>query len=113
MAWKDKEGQTKHYIVGENGEFNIPKKTVMYNANPLTQLLIKQKLTVFFEDQEFDIWTLSKMEEAAFTELGGKPINLTCELTNDERTVRGNRSLGGTKCTWESLEEVKSGNERN
>ena len=103
VAWKDKAGETEHYLVNENGEFSIPKKTVLYKANPLAQLVIKQKITVFFEDQEFDIWTLSKMEEAEFTELGGKPVNLVCELTSDERTVRGNRSLGGTRCTWESL----------
>jgi len=107
VAWKDKEGQTEEYTVGDNGDFSIPKKTVVYKANPLAQLVIKQKLTVFFEGQEFNIWALSKMEEAVFTELGGKPINFTCELTNDEKTVRGNRSLGGTRCTWESLEKVE------
>lgn len=107
-AWKDHTGETETYQTDDQGNFSIPVKTMTYKENPLVQLVIKQRLTVFFEGQEFVIWEFSKMEEAAFTELGGRPINLTCELTNEEKTVRGNGSLGGTSCTWESLEEVKN-----
>jgi len=113
VAWKDQDGETEFYQTDNQGNFNIPKKTMTYTENPLVQLVIKQRLTVFFENQEFYIWRLSKMEEAIFTELGGRPINLICELTNDERTVRGNGSLGGTRCTWDALDEAVNLNERN
>ena len=104
-AWKDKTGETEFYYADEHGVFSIPKKTMTYQRNPLAQLVIKQRITVYFEGQEFIMWEFSKKEEAEFTELGGKPINLTCELTDDERTVRGNRSLGGTNCIWDALDE--------
>lgn len=107
-AWKDKTGETEFYHADDQGNFSIPQKNMTYKSNPLVQLVIKQRLTVFFKDQEIDIWEFSKMEKAPFTELGGRPVNLTCELTNDERTVRGDGSLGGTRCVWDVLE--KGGN---
>ena len=88
VAWKDEEGETESYQTDDQGNFSIPKKTMTYKRNPLAQLVIKQRLTVFFEGKEFDIWEFSKMEEAIYTELGGRPENLTCELTNDEKTDR-------------------------
>ena len=108
IAWKDKEGETESYYADDQGHFTIPQITATYRDNPLAQLIIKQRLTVFFEGKEIDIWAFSKKEEAIHTELGGRPVNLSCEMTNEEVTVRGNRSLGGTRCTWETLDPMEN-----
>ena len=108
IAWKDKEGETDVYYADNHGHFAIPQITATYRNNPLAQLVVRQRLTVLFEGQEFVIWRLSKMEGIAFTELGGRPVNLSCEMTNEEVTVRGNRSLGGTRCTWEALDVMEN-----
>ena len=113
IAWKDREGETESYYADDQGHFTIPQITATYRHNPLVQLVVTQRLTVFFEDQEVDIWEFSKMERTPFTELGGKPVNLICELTNDDKTVEGNRSLGGTRCTWEALDIMEDMDENN
>lgn len=111
VAWKDQQGETDEFTVASDGSFSLPLKTTTYKDNPLAQLVITQTLSVLFEGKEYSIWTISKMESDLFTELGGKPINFICELTNEERTIRGNRSLGGTICNWDSLENKGDDNE--
>lgn len=105
LAWKDKQGESDEFTVASDGRFSLPLKTTDYKDNPLSQLVITQTLTVSFDGKNFTVWNLSKMEPDMFTELGGKPVNFTCELSGEERTVRGIRSLGGTICNWDSLEE--------
>ena len=106
VAWKDKLGETDEFTVACNGSFTLPLKKTIYRDNPMAQLVITQSLTVLFEGKEFSIWNLSKMENDLFTELGGEPNNFTCELTSEERTIHGYRSLGGTLCSWDSFVKV-------
>lgn len=103
FAWKDQEGEFHHYTADENGFFSIPAHTASYKQNFLAQLVISQEITVEHEGQTYEMWVMSKMDPAAFTELGGEAVNLICELTNELTTIRGNHSLGGTACTWDSL----------
>ena len=103
FTWKDKEGESFYYTADENGFFKIPKHTTTYKETPLAQLVISQEITVEHEGKPYEMWVMSKMDSAIFTELGGEPINLRCELTNDLTTIRGNHSLGGTACIWDSL----------
>ena len=104
-AWKDDTGETDIYHADEQGHFSIPQKNMTYTFNFLAQLVMEQRVTVFFQGQEVVIWDFSKKEEGVFTELGGRPVNLRCELTHDDKTVRGDRSLGGTRCQWDALEK--------
>lgn len=106
IAWKDKKGETFEYFTDESGFFKIPRHSVVYRQTILAQLVIAQKITVEYKGTSYDVWVFSKMEPADFTELDGQPINLVCELTNSERIIRGNRSLGGTLFTWSSLESI-------
>jgi hypothetical protein len=103
ISWKDKEGESFYYSTDTNGFFSIPKIKSEYEESPLAQLVIRQELTVEHDNNFYEVWTMSKMESAEFTELGGKPVGLVCEVTDDLTTVRGIRSLGGVACTWESL----------
>lgn len=103
LAWKDKEGEFFSYTADEQGFFQIPKHVVSYKQNPLAQLVISQEINVEYQGNTYEIWVMSKRDPAEFTELGGRPENLTCELTTDLRTVRGFRSLGGIACSWHLL----------
>ena len=101
LAWKDKDGESHHYTTDDNGFFSIPVHTASYKENFLAQLVISQEITVEYEGQAYEMWVMSKMDPAEFTELGVKPANLRCELTNELVTIRGNNSLGGTACNWD------------
>lgn len=100
-GWKDTKGETFHYTADDDGFFKIPKHTAMYKPFFLAQLVISQELTVEYEGTSHQVWLMSKKDPAEFTELGAKPINLTCELNNELTTVKGIWSSGGTKCKWE------------
>ena len=104
-SWKDKTGETDTYYADEQGDFNIPQKNMTYTPNFLAQLVITQRVTVLFQGQEVDIWKVVKMEEGPFIELGGRPVNVRCELTHDDKTVRGGGSMGETRCQWDTLEK--------
>lgn len=103
ISWKDQVGEDFYYITDEKGFFKIPQHKSEYKEDPLAQLVIRQELTVIHNGITYSIWTRSKKEPAEFTELGGKPVELTCELTNELTVIRGIRSLGSTVCTWKSL----------
>lgn len=105
IKWKDSKGETFSYTADEDGNFSIPQHTATYKQSAIAQLVIVQKITVEHRNDTFEIWNLSKMEPEAFTELGGKPTNVVCELTSELATVRGNGSLGGVACKWESMEK--------
>ena len=104
-SWKDKIGETDTYHTDEQGNFSIPQKNMTYTPNFLAQLVMRQRLTVLFQGQEVVIWWITKMEETLFTELGGRPVNVRCELTHDEKIVDTDGSLGETRCQWDRLEK--------
>lgn len=105
IKWKDSEGETFSYIADENGNFSIPQHTATYKQSAIAQLVIVQKITIEYGNNVYEIWNLSKMEPEIFTELGGTPINVVCELTDDLTTIRGQGSLGGVACKWNLLEK--------
>lgn len=105
LAWKDKEGEFHDYVTDDQGFFKIPRHVASYKQNPLAQLVVSQEITIDYRGNAYEIWIMSKMDAAEFTELGGRPTNLTCELESELITVRGDGSLGGTACRWESLED--------
>lgn len=104
LAWKDKEGEFHDYVADDQGFFKIPKHVASYKQNPLAQLVISQNLKVSYAENSFEIWDMSKRDPAEYTELGGKPVNFTCELTQELSTIRGRRSLGGIACKWDALD---------
>jgi hypothetical protein len=102
IKWKDSEGETFSYTADEDGMFSIPEHTATYKQSAIAQLVIVQKIMIEYRNNSFEIWNLSKMEPGIFTELGVKPKNVICELTSELTTVRGDGSLGGVACKWES-----------
>ncbi len=107
VAWQDKEGETDEYTVDDNGYFSIPKKTVTYKANPLSQISVGQEVIVKYEGREILIWKAGKSNTYLFGELGGQPIGLTCELTKDEMSAHFEYALVKTLCEWQHLEKLE------
>ena len=90
------------------GTFDIIKEKT--KLPKLSQFVVLQEMRVFHNDESHLFWTISQMGKAArrlYGELGGKPINLRCELTHDSRPLRLEDAYLITLCEWDHIEEVK------
>lgn len=103
IKWKDQQGETFIYTADENGVFSIPEQLATYKENALAQIVITQEITVEYLGESYLVWTLSKTNTHEFGELGGKPSNLVCELTNDLEPIRTDSVLMGTVCHWDAI----------
>ena len=112
LAWKDQEGESEYFTADNEGNFSIPKKTVVYKQNALQQMSVGQMMTVEFNDQEYLIWRGGKSSTHLYGELGGRPENVVCELTKEELDAHLDSALVKTRCEWESLNtEMEENNE--
>jgi hypothetical protein len=103
LAWKDEEGESEFFTADENGYFSIPKKSVVYKQSPLAQISIGQLVTVYFNNQEILIWRGGKSKTHLYSELGGRPEGVTCELTKENLDPHLDFALIKTRCIWNSL----------
>lgn len=103
IKWKDAEGEYFDYTADEKGYFLIPEKSATYKESAIAQIVITQEITVNYEHTEYLIWTLSKTSTHRYGELGGRPENLTCEISNDLEPIRSNDILMATNCRWDSV----------
>ena len=103
IKWKDDQGETFNYTADEDGFFKIPKQETTYKESALAQIVITQEITVEYKNESYLVWTLSKTNTHEFGELGGKPSNLICELTNDLEPIRTDSVLMGTVCHWDVI----------
>lgn len=102
--WKDKKGESVVYTADENGYFSIPTIKDQYKPRMLAQLVITQRLTVSYNDEEIVIWVHGKMSSEEFTELNGKAVDLLCELTDERERVEIESGIAvGTSCKWKSI----------
>lgn len=107
IAWKDQEGETEYFKTDENGYFSIPVKIVKYRESPLAQISIGQIITVEYKGENYVIWKAGKSSTNLHGELGGRPVNLICELTKNELDAHLDHALLETICVWEKLEKEK------
>ena len=102
--WKDKQGESVVYNTDENGYFSIPTIRDQYKPRMLAQLVITQRLTVSYNNEEYVIWANGKMSPEEFSELGGKVVDLRCELTDERERVEIDSGVAvGTSCKWTSI----------
>ena len=73
----------------------------------LNQFVSSQEIYVLYDDQKFEIWGAGKIAEEEFGEFGGKPENLSCELTDEPRAVQLPRGYVGTSCFWDAIKSEK------
>lgn len=93
----------------ESGFFQIPEQRVKRSIGPIAHYAVHQSIVVQFEGEEFEVWRFSKSNDSLnpetngeYTELGGKPVGVTCELTDKLRKVNEN-ALGMTSIQWQGL----------
>ncbi|WP_444929367.1 DUF6795 domain-containing protein [Microbulbifer sp. SSSA002] len=73
-------------------------------SNSLTQILpiefiASQTINVSYKDKDYEIWIYAKRNPAENSETG-KPLNLTCELTDKQRLEEVFGSLLLTSCQF-------------
>ena len=100
VAWKDEQGETDETVADENGRFSLPVMNRSLRQAFPSQFVAHQKIQVFYQDQEFLIWTTGKLDKEIYGEWGRKPTDFRCELTDDLRRVEVEIGAIGTTCQW-------------
>lgn len=110
--WKNENGETTSVTADESGTFSLPQELDSYNSNPLAQLVISQRITVIYQNNEYVIWSLGKFTAEQFDEYGGNlPPKIQCELTDNLTPYRFNNVIMETSCVWDGISELKEDDE--
>src|SRR5690554_3011894 len=107
IIWKGDEGETDVFYTAEDGTFKLPIKSAKVRLPILAEFVLTQEISVFYKDQEFAMWFKAKKDLSEYGEMGGKPQNLHCELTNEIVRLEDFNGLFGTSCKWDSIEKQK------
>ena len=105
ISWKDQTGETDTTVTNDNGEFDLSLLVETAKLSKISQFVVSQELSVHYHGEKFIIWTMGKSSKDIYGELGGKPVNLTCELTDEELPHRFDDALLMTVCKWDSIEK--------
>ena len=102
--WKELKEEKTH--TDENGVFTFP---AIYESSATRllpiELVIAQGLYVNENGTEIQFWTHSKRKPEENTEFNGNPIDLTCELNNEQKIHKHSGALMRTLCSWENDSE--------
>lgn len=109
VFWKDEIGEKEDFYANENGEFNIPIKKVKVRIPPLSEFVVTQQISVFFQEEEFVVWSKATLGTDEYGGLGGNPVNVRCELTEKREKQEDFDGLFSTSCRWDLIAE--KGNE--
>ena len=104
VSWKDQTGETDTTVSDENGEFELTILEETVKLSKISQFVVSQEISVYYHGEKFLIWTMGKSSKNIYGELGGKPVNLTCELTDEDMPHRFDDALLMTVCKWDSIE---------
>lgn len=100
--WEWNELKEDSATTDENGFFEFPAvfESSISRLLPV-ELVIAQGLYVVEDGEEVKIWSNSKREPEENAEFDGRPIDMTCEITNELEIHREFGSRMRTLCTWE------------
>ncbi|TQV66927.1 carboxypeptidase regulatory-like domain-containing protein [Exilibacterium tricleocarpae] len=65
------------------------------------EFVAHQRLLIEHQGEEVLLWFTTKRSTEENSELNGKPLKFTCELTNEPRFDRNYRASIKTLCTWD------------
>ena len=105
LKWKDEKGETDSVETDQNGYFSLPVVEDVVSLSPITQFRMGQEIRVYFNSEEYLIWTIGKSSRELYGELSGVPKNFRCELTDELVAVDVEDALLGTSCKWDSVEK--------
>ena len=99
--FKDKGEETIY--ADDQGRFRFESIIVPFRTPFLAPVsfVSHQNIWITYKDETYQIWTGGKMSKEEFSELGSKPKNLWCEITEELRGIDTNGLLG-TNCHWEN-----------
>ena len=89
----------------EQGRFRFESVSVEIRES-LAQFVSSQKINVEFNNLDIRIWSCGKIAEEEFGEFGGKPKNLTCELTDEWKSMQLPDGIVGSICSWSTHEKT-------
>jgi hypothetical protein len=100
--WEWQELREEFTTTNDEGKFEFPAifERSITRFFP-SELVISQALYVVVDGHEQEFWSNSKRRPEENGEFKGKPISLTCELTNEGAVTREFGSLMYTLCNWE------------
>ncbi|MDZ7924874.1 MAG: DUF6795 domain-containing protein [Marinagarivorans sp.] len=99
------EGRNHIFYTSEDGTFKLPIKRAKVRLPMLIEFVLTQEMSVFYKGQEFLIWGIRKNDLDEYGELGGRPKNFRCELTDEAVYIEDFSSLFATSCKWDSIEK--------
>jgi len=103
IKWQDETGEKDNFTTDQNGHFNLPIKKATVKLSTISKFVIAQELRVYIQDEVYLIWTMGTGNKIEFGELGGKPQNLHCELSDEMTRVEVDDGLLGTSCKWDNI----------
>jgi len=100
FGWTDEE-RTESTKTNNDGSFEFP---IIKRFSLATSVLphepsVSQIIKIHHDGKEYIAWHLNKRNYEENGELGGKPINLTCELTKEPTT--DSKTLVSGICTFQ------------
>lgn len=106
VRWKDEKGETETTVTDEKGRFSLPVMNRVLRQLFPAEFVAHQSIFVHYQGQEYQIWGMGKHDEGEeYGELGGVPINLRCELTDEPVPVEAKGGLLVTSCVWNSIDK--------
>lgn len=106
LKWKDEIGEKDYFFTDEEGFFKLPMRKDIVTLSIISTFVMSHEIRVFSNNEEYLIWTMGKGSTVKFGELGGRPVNFKCELTDDLVRVEVEDGLLGTSCKWDSIEKI-------
>ncbi len=105
LSWFDKsESEEDSVVTDSQGHFTLPLVKKTLKLSNLVHFVVSQEINAIHNGSNILIWYMGKSSKIEFGELGGKPVNLRCELSVDEIVTRDYNNPLMTRCTWDSLE---------
>lgn len=99
VEYQDKDGDQT--TADDAGRFSLP---ALYQRSVVkflpAEFVAAQSLVVEYQGQEYKIWSNTKRKPEPNAELGGQPLNLSCEITGELKLYREFGSILRTSCTW-------------
>ncbi|MCK7598883.1 transthyretin-like family protein [Microbulbifer sp. CAU 1566] len=96
----------KHYEdtvqTDSEGLFSFEALTKKDRAILPKEFVSHQKLIAEHDAKDILIWETVKRSEEENAELEGKPLNFTCELTDETRFIHMMLHSIGTNCSWDN-----------
>jgi len=105
LRWYDGEESTEDFVVTDkDGHFSLPIIKKVLQVSGYVHFVVSQEISAVYKDEEILLWAMGKSSKIEYGELGGKPVNLRCELTSEKQITRDYNTPLMTRCSWDSLE---------